>query len=263
MADGRGIAWRLGIGGTVLAGLVALAFGLSRPDVLVVERFVFTGQARAGEPALRHLADVRNGARLWSVDPAVVSSRIQRHPWVERVQTTRRLDGTIAVDIEEHEPAALLLWDGRILVVDDGGWPFLEADGTVLDLPILVGLGSDVEARDPRIPRLVIRDALWLLDRLDEENLLPRHAISDIAFEWHRGFTVRTTTLAADRPPSTILFGFLDYGRQIRRFAKLVDQGLDWRTGVYVDLAPEKVAVVKPLARPAESGEHGTSEPER
>jgi len=257
LADRRTIAGRIGVGAAVLAGLAALAYGVTRPDVLVVERVTFTGQARAAEPALRHLADIRNGTKLWSVDPSEVSARIQRHPWVEGVSTTRRLDGTIAVDIAEHDPAALLLWDGQILVVDDGGWPFLEADGSVLDLPILVGLGSEVEARDPRIPKLVIRDVLWLLDRLDQDNLLPRASISDITFEWHRGFTLRTTTVSAYRPPSRILFGFLAYGRQIRRLAKLVDQGLDWRTGVYVDLAPEKVAIVKPLARPGETGEHG------
>lgn len=263
MADGRTIAGRIGIGLAAASAVAALAYGVTRPDVLVVERVTFSGQARAREPALRHLADVRNGEKLWSVDPAEVSARIQRHPWVERVRTHRGLDGTVSVDIEEHEPAALMLWDGRILVVDDGGWPFLEADGAVLDLPILVGLGSDVEARDPRIPRLVMRDALWILHALEEKKILPRRYISDITFEWHRGFTVRTTVVASDRPPSTILFGFSAYGRQIRRFAKLVEEGLDWRSGVYVDLAPEHVAVVKPLARAGETGEHASSDPER
>ncbi len=252
--------WVRGSVGIVLAVCVlAVASALARPEVLVVERVEFDGAVRARMPALRHLADIRNGTRLWSVDPTLVSARVMRHPWVRAAETERSLDGTVRVRIQEHRPVALLAWGGRMLLVDEGGWPFLEADGTTVDLPVLLGVGPAEERRDPEIPRLVLRDALWLLDRLDAERLVPRHAVSDMTFEWHRGFTLRTTAISADRPPSEILFGFDDYGRQIRRLAKLVEQGLDWTEGIYVDLAPASVAIVRPLAEPGTTGDGAPS----
>ena len=147
---------------------------------------------RATEPALRHLADLRNGTTMWSVDLARVSAGVQRHPWVERVHAKRRFPNTVVVTVEEYEPVALLAYDDGLYYLDDGGTPFLRADSGDLDYPVLTGIDTALERSNPNLPRLVIRDALWLLDEIDSRSLLGRDVISEIGFHRTHGFTVHT-----------------------------------------------------------------------
>lgn len=250
----------LGLGAGVVfgvAGLFVLVVG--RPDAFVVSRIVFEGAVRATPAQLRHLADVRNGTRWWEVDPARVSAAVARHPWVEQVTTERQLDGTLRVAVVERTPVALLAWGGQLLYVDDGGRPFLEADTRQLDLPLIIGIDDELEGRNFRIPRLAIRDALWLLDALDVGGLVPRREVSDVTFAWHRGFTVRTTGTQALGGPSELVFAFDDLPSQVARLGKLVEQGVQPRAGHHIDLGGRSVAVVRPLASGGATGDAATS----
>lgn len=233
----------------LLVALVAIVLLVVRPDQMVVERVEVRGQTRATEAQVRHLADVRNGAPLWSVDLDAVSAGVVQHPWVARVEASRRLPGTIVVEVQEFEPVALLAYGGRLLYVDASGLPFLEADSSDLDHPAITGISPSLEAAHPALPRLVIRDALSLLDRLDATGLVERSRVSEVRFHRERGFTVVLSATQPGRPGAEILFDLSDHERQLDRLAVLAREGVDLSEPVRVDVAPRRVAIVQPLPR--------------
>lgn len=231
--------------GFVVTGL--LAWALVRPDLMVVERVTFEGYQRATPAQLRHLSDLRNGTTIWEVDLGDLASRLQRHPWVASVVARRRLPGTVAVEVVEHEPAVLLAWSSELFYVDAQGRPFLRADSSDLDYPVVTGIGPELQARHPQLPRLALADASWLVAQLDERGLIPAASISEIAFHASRGFTVQLSGSGPDRRTAEVLFGFGDYERQLEHLASLLDRGVDLTSPLHVDVAPPTVAIVRPL----------------
>lgn len=230
----------------VSASLVVVAL---RPDRLYVEHVVFEGANRAAPGELRHLADVVNGTTMWGVDVDRVAAGVTRHPWVRSARVERRWPVTVAVHVEEHVPAALLAFEGGLVYVDADGTPFLRASADDLDHPVITGIDPELGSRHPALPRLAARDALWLLEALQERALLPRDRVSEVAFHPLRGYTVRLSGGSAESPASEVLFAVGAYERQLDRLAALLDRGVDLSGSVHVDLGPERVAIVRPVDR--------------
>ncbi len=224
--------------------LSVAAFGLVRPERLYVSKVEFEGHARAHEAELRHLSGVRNGATIWEVDVADVSASVLLHPWVSKVTTTRRLDGTVHVAVQEHDPVALLSHGGQLYYLDAGGRPFMRALTDDLDHPIISGLGPELEQVNPELPDLVVNDALWLMEQMHERGLVDRQQISEVRFSRTRGFTVQ---LAGSQPAARVLFGFGSYERQLDHLASLLHRGVDLSEPLHVDVAPRTVAIVRPI----------------
>lgn len=227
--------------------LLVLGWAIVRPELLYVERVAFEGVVRSTEAELRHLADIRNGTTIWGVDTQAVSDGVLRHPWVAGVQTERELPNRVIVRVTEYEPEALVAFDGGLFYVDGAGTPFLRAHSDELDFPVVTGITSELEEVHPKIPRLAVRDALYLIRELDRRKLVSRDSLSEIYFHPTRGFTVRTTGAMAGRSSARVLIALGDYERQLRRLAALVDAGVDLSQPLHVDLGPKKVAIVRPL----------------
>lgn len=230
---------------------VCLPFLVVRPDRWFVERVIFEGQTQAGEAELRHLAGLRNGVTVWEVDPAQVAENLRRHPWVADAEVAIRWPDAVLVHVREHQSQALLNWEGDLYHVNEEGEPFLRADAARLDYPLITGLSTELEQVHPRLPRLVIRDALWLLRALDERALLHRHEVSEIRFHRSRGFAIQATGATAVAASGRLLIGFGDYERQLRHLSGLLESGVSLRAPVQVDVAPERVALVRPLPAPS------------
>ena len=225
----------LGLSATAAVGFVSI-----RPDCMVVEQVHFEGAHHAGPGALRHLADLRNGTTIWSVDLEALSRGVERHPWVRSARAFRSWPTDVVVVVEEHEPAAILHYDA-MYYVNQEGVPFLRGDLPDLDHPHLTGLDPKLERQHPGLPGLVVRDALELISGLEQAGLASRDTISEVAFSDTRGFTVHTGS-------SRILFGLDGLDTQIERLEALVDRGaVDLEAPTWVDLGPANVAIVRPL----------------
>lgn len=236
------LALRVGIV-TVGAATLAAAFLVVRPDCMVVQRVEARGHQRASEEALRHLADIPNGTTIWGVDLDRAERGVEGHPWVRRARATREWPDRVIIEVEEHDPVALLHYDG-LYYVDREGHPFLGDVRDDLDFPVITGVGPDLERAHPDLPRLAVRDALWLLEQLDTQGLVAREDVSEIAFSRTRGFTVQTRG-------ARIAFDVEDLERQVSRLQLLVGRGdLDLGEPRWVDLAPSTVAIVRPLGGP-------------
>ena len=238
---------------TVVRALLASAFGLTvvgalaavRPDLMLVEHVRFEGAEQASWAELRHLSDIRNGDRIWEIDADRIARNVERHPWVRQATVRRSFPDTVVVRLEEHRPVALLHYDTLYYVGADGS-VFLPADTSDLDYPSLTGITPDLEGQHPALPRLVVRDALALIDALDTRGLVQRDRVHEVQFVASRGFTVRAGN-------ARILFGLSNTEEQLDRLALLLQQGrVDLSRPLHVDLGPKSVAIVRPLDPAAE-----------
>ena len=105
----------------------------------------------------------------------------------------------------------------------------------------MTGIDETLSGRHPQLPRLVVRDALHLLDSLENRGIADASEVSELTFSPARGFTVYVGS-------SRVLFGLEQTERQLDRLEYLVAQGeVRFETGLWVDLAPSDVAIVRPL----------------
>ncbi len=231
------LSWFAVVAATTAAVTVAV---LARPDQMLVEQVRFEGSQRAGDAELRHLADLRNGTRVWEVDAEAVARRIETHPWVAEARAEVVWPDTLLVEVTEREAVAVL-HAGRAVYVDADGSPFLGARADEIDLPQLTGYEPALERLHPDLPGMAVRDSLWLLDQLERRGLGDPAAVSEIAFAEVRGFTVHLGL-------ARLVFGHGGLPRQLDRLERLVrDQGVDLSEPTFVDLAPPSVAIVRPL----------------
>lgn len=256
-------------GCVVISIAPALLMGcrVPRPDLLLVEHVEFRGQERAAPEVLRHLADIRNGDSMWTVDLDGAARGVRQHPWVRSAQAHREWPGTVRVEVEEYRPRALLMYEAPaaqhrqhghpaspasrgeagppraagLYYVDEGGLPFLRAEPGDLDYPVITGVSAELERAHPELPRLVVQDALWLADRLDRTGLVDRACLAELAFSEQSGFTIVLTEGGAE-----IAFALADLPGQLDRLEALVRRGVDLRRPLTVDLAPSSVAIVRP-----------------
>ena len=125
--------------------------------------------------------------------------------------------------------------------VDSEGTPFVSASGADLDFPVITGLRAEHEAAHPDLARVVVREALALVSLLDDRGLLFRRDVSEVAFSETAGLTVHTVGGAR------VAFGLKDTEIRTDRLAALVAEGVSLAEPLDIDLAPEKVAIVRPV----------------
>ena len=139
-----GLALRLGIMGTLTYGLLVgvregYGYATSSPR-FEVRALAFEPTAHVDELRLRTLVGLPSGTNILSVDLDEVAARIAADPWVARARVVRELPDTLRIEIEEHEPAAVLL-AGDFLLVDAHGTAFKRMEeGERGQLPIITGV---------------------------------------------------------------------------------------------------------------------------
>ncbi|MEM7152937.1 MAG: FtsQ-type POTRA domain-containing protein [Myxococcota bacterium] len=135
---------RLGIVGTLAWGLLVgvkegYAYATTSPR-FEVRGLTYEPTPHIDDARLRELMALSPGTNILSLDLDEVASRIAADPWVAKASVVRVLPDSLSVTVEEHEPVAVLLAAGRLVLVDDEGVSFkaLEA-GERGRLPVLTG----------------------------------------------------------------------------------------------------------------------------
>lgn len=236
------------LGAGVAGGLFATVVGLLGHQVVTGEHWEVTevhvaGNLHASEATIRHLADLRPGTHLFTVDLNEIASKVERHPWVARVEVRRMLPSRVEVVVEEHQPAMLMALD-RLWLVDADGQPFKQARGEQLDFPILTGLETQLTKTRPDLARAVVRGALRILDATEGHPKVGPATISELRFAERLGFIVVT------RNGSELIVGFDDPSAALERLDRLVRAGLDLSIPQRIDLDAGAVAIATPLPDP-------------
>ena len=144
-----------------------------------VRGLVFEPTPHVSDTRLRTLMGIEPGTNILALDLDQLAKDIASEPWVARASVTRVLPDSLDVEVEEHEPVAVLLAGGFFLLSDEG-LPFkpLE-DGERGQLPVITGLGraevltksSDAQARIARAIETISAYAEKRRPRLSEINI--------------------------------------------------------------------------------------------
>ena len=148
-----------------IAAALAVAWGVVRYAVTTprfrVTAFEIEGARRLTQPELGKLMGVELGTNIFKVDAAEAERRLLENPWIREVKVTRRLPGTLRIELEERNAAALASIADQLYLVTRAGEPFKRlAAQDPYDLPIVTGISAENLVRDR--PREVERIALGL-----------------------------------------------------------------------------------------------------
>jgi cell division protein FtsQ len=108
-----------------------------------VRALTFTPTAHVDDGRLRELMALRPGTNILALDLDEIAGRIAADPWVARASVTRVLPDALDVEVQEHEPAAVLL-AGSFYLVDAEGQPFkILEPGERGRLPVITGVDRE------------------------------------------------------------------------------------------------------------------------
>ncbi len=148
----------VGIG---FGGQLAWAWAQVAPQ-FTVKSVSVRGNARAPDAELLRLAGLTEAQNLFQLDMAQLERALGSHPWVKTAKVARHFPSGLAIEVTEHEPAAVVSL-GELYLVDADGLPFkrLQAQDE-LDLPLVTGLDRDgyterpLEAHDRIVAALAV-----------------------------------------------------------------------------------------------------------
>ncbi len=154
---------RLGFAGTLAWALLVgvregYAYATTSPR-FEVRGLIYEPTPHVDDARLRELMALSPGTNILSLDLEDLAARVAQEPWVARASVVRVLPDSLEVTVHEHEPQAVLLLGGRLLLVDDQGMPFKPLDaGERGRLPVLTGFDeasspSETESVRERVAR--------------------------------------------------------------------------------------------------------------
>jgi cell division protein FtsQ len=226
----RGWRWRIMMASGV-AVFIVLTFALYEwrgrwtNTLASARRFVFESsyfsvseiQVRGGEKfggnEIVALAGLKHGMNIWQIEPAMIESKVVKHPWVRRMLVRREFPRRIVIEIEERTPKAIVAM-GKLYYIDSEGVVFKEVGaGESVEFPLLTGLRrEEVGSRDP-VVRKRIQDAVRLSDLMAKDS----RTISEIHFEAADRLILYTTTY-----PLAVRMGWGNWEDKVQRVDRVL-----------------------------------------
>jgi cell division protein FtsQ len=204
-------------------GLMALVLGLAMAWVwqrtLPLKAVAVVDAVHADAADVVRLTGARpDSVAVFSLSPALMADRAQRHPWVRRAYVRRLPSATLRVRVEERVPVALVM---------DGGAPshFLDAEGYAMPLRGAAPALYDVPVLTGRLPayhptrRVESASLRELLRALATADATASALVSEI--DWQpRRLTLWTTPAGghASIPVRLAPTGFTDQLERLRAF---------------------------------------------
>lgn len=260
-ANGSGwwgaVAW---MAAALCIGIVALAsLNLhdfqTRVESGVVSKFEVVGAHRVTAQQVEKASGVRWGSALTSIDRNAVSRAIETLAWVRQAEVEAELPNKLRFVVREYQPYALLLGEGKMMIVDRDGFVFKEAElGEAGDLPVITGfspaLSRDALVKAPRSDETPeqrrLRGLLRLLEAHANSPLVERFPLSEVHWD-----AVLGITLVSARDGAEVRLGRgveADPGRAFGNILRVLDQADrdgEWLRYALLDdeLRPDRVVV--------------------
>jgi cell division protein FtsQ len=191
-AIGLGLGW----------GSYQVAAYLHTSAALAVRCIEVDGNSRTRLAELERAAGLREGVNIFSFDLDRARRRIEELPWVRDARLRRVVPDRIVVEVEEHQPAALISLEG-LYVIDAHGEAFKRLQpGEAIDLPLITGLGREDFTGDPERSRSRVRRALALMERVERRKCLADRRLAEVHLDALLG-----TSLVLDPGAVTVRLG--------------------------------------------------------
>lgn len=120
-------------------------------------------ESKLTEETIKSIAGVSIGENFLKKSKKEIIENIKKNPYVEDVQISKKLDGTLLINVIEREVAYIINYAGAYIYIDDQGY-VLELSSDVKDVPILLGVTTDFTS-------LAVGDSEKKVTRLNEDDL--------------------------------------------------------------------------------------------
>lgn len=187
------------------------------------------------------MSGVKAGDDMLAVKLKRVGEQLMKNPWVEKVKVRRYFPHTLAIEITEREPVAVVNM-GYLYYLDKKGDVFKPLnEGDRLDYPVLTGISEEDMWKDPAGAREALKEALDLIEFLSGGQILTLAEISEIHFDKGYGFTLFT-----ERGGVPVKLGNSGFGEKLARLARIY-RGLQAQMPSleYIDLDYSDKIIVK------------------
>jgi cell division protein FtsQ len=183
------------LGGALVVSLSGtLAWGVRRHIVrsprFAVTDIVVTGQNQRPADALLEEAGLSKGVNIFTVDLDRAHALLLADPWISQATLTRRLPGTLSVQVTEREIGALVVLPQTYLVSRDGVIFKRFELGDPTDLPIVTGIDPESVAEDREGAQATLRRAIDLASDYERTPLGQRAPVQEIHVTSEDGFTL-------------------------------------------------------------------------
>jgi cell division protein FtsQ len=198
IADACGRALRRSLPAVAaVAAIAALGGGvwaahrwITRSPRFAITAITVTGAHRVDPDELRAALPIHPGDNVF-VGLAGVVRAARANPWIAAIDVHRVLPHTIAIELREHVPAAVVEL-GELYLVDAAGHPFKRAaldTGEADGLPIVTGIGRATYAANPEAAAVTVREAIaaW-----GSWRAAARPAIGEVHVDPHGAITLHT-----------------------------------------------------------------------
>lgn len=185
-------------GGIVLAGalVVVIVYQIhgvvSRATFLRLERIEVSPLSRLTRDEVIDQAGVKPGDEMLGLRLRRIGEMLAKNPWVESVKVRRYFPHTLAIEIAEREPVAVINM-GFLYYLDKRGDVFKPLTvGDRLDYPVVTGVTEDDLSRDPAGSKAALQGAIELMGMLGKGSVFRLADVSEIHFDKGFGYTLFT-----------------------------------------------------------------------
>lgn len=197
------------------------------------------GNERVTKEEILNLADVDPQSNILTLNLKDISRSVETNPWIKDTAIGREFPDRLVIEVRERDPAAFVLVDGSLYIMDWDGSVFKKfSNRDNVQLPILNGI-----YKGGTVNRGLMKKALVLLRFLSANRNFPgiQH-VSEIYGDDIYGFSLFA------RGGLCLQLGSGDYGRKLKRLKPvLMDLGRKNLDTVYlsIDLTDYNNIVVK------------------
>jgi cell division protein FtsQ len=235
-----GVALVLGV--SVVAALGARRYVTTTPR-FAVKDIVVTGNARRSVDDVAAEAGIAKGANVFSLDLERSRAKLLSDPWMREVTLSRRLPGTVFIQVTERDAAAIVALGDSYLASRDGDIFKRLEPGDPTDLPVVTGLTPDAVADDREGAVRSVKRALDLAADYERTSLAQRAPLEEVHLAEGGGLT-----LFVGKSAVALELGSAPFHRKIEEAARVMAE-LD-RRGAKADAVlldnearPERVVV--------------------
>ncbi|MEO7032372.1 MAG: FtsQ-type POTRA domain-containing protein [Polyangiaceae bacterium] len=136
------------VGASLAVAWSAHHYALTSPR-FAIHSVDLVGAKRSTLEQLKAASGINLGDNIFALDTDAVEKKLLENPWISEVKVTRRLPGTLRIELTEREVAAVVVLAEHLYLVTREGEPFKEVQpGDPYDLPLITGASPENLARD-------------------------------------------------------------------------------------------------------------------
>jgi cell division protein FtsQ len=214
------------VGVLLVAGTSVGVAWVARRHVMTSPRFgigevVVVGNQHRPVGAIVAESGLELGSNVFVADLDAARARLLTDPWLASVILSRRLPGTILVQVTERRAAALAALGDTFLTTADGeAFKKLEPGDPpeeVADLPLVTGLRPEAMTEDPDGSTRTIRRAIDLAAEFARSPLSKRSPLEEVHVEADGAFS-----LVVGRSAMQLVLGSPPFRRKLDQAARVV-----------------------------------------